>query len=111
VALYPPMIQWVCPRQFDESLVASVGFAAYASHMTFNSGYVARVGSADFLYCEQLASQIARGELDPATVYVVANEERAELAKHGATCGSADGLVVCVTGQSTPLSEYLRAHP
>jgi hypothetical protein len=106
-----------------------VPFARLAARLsaTVNSGYVARLDEARaHAYCHQLAAEVGRGQLAPATLYVV-HPDRAQLfgrtdldfdphAAGGgaadAVCGRLDGLLVCVSpGQHDAFRALLESHP
>ncbi|WNG39422.1 hypothetical protein F0U61_41475 [Archangium violaceum] len=119
VVLYPPvMVDGTghgCPPDHTFSTEESLPFAwqAWQAGMTFNAGYVARVNEQRTLaYCQELERDMRQGRLDPATLYVIHGSVAARFQEDTAgraTCGSLDGVLVCVAaGRGNALSEALK---
>jgi hypothetical protein len=112
LVLYPPLLSdgagRGCPTEtiFSDEDAAALGHLAYGLGLTINSGHPARLdGARAEAYCQRLEQDVARGELDARSVYVVlpALAERFEAGTGArAVCGNLDGLRVCVSTEGHP---------
>jgi hypothetical protein len=110
VVLYPPLMVDGAGRgcttpSFEPHEAAPFGWQAYLSGMTFNSGYVSRVDAPRVqAYCEQLKQELQQGRFSPDSIYVIhakAAPGFQEQASGRATCGTLDGVLVCVASEKT----------
>ncbi len=110
VVLYPPLMVDGAGRgcdtpSFEPHEAAPFGWQAYLSGMTFNSGYVSRVDAPRVqAYCEQLKQELQQGRFSPDSIYVIhakAAPGFQEQASGRATCGTLDGVLVCVAAEKS----------
>jgi hypothetical protein len=107
LGIFPVQAQWTC--SYDEALVAQLAYLAYRQRMTFNSGYASRTPEELRARCSE---RMAPGGVDDQTVYFPQGEALRDFAAAGATCGTLDGLVVCVSGvRGTHLRNAIVARP
>jgi hypothetical protein len=107
LSIFPVQARWVCP--YHEPLVNRLVYLAYRQRMTINSGYVSRVPEAIGARC---FDRMGPGGLDDRTVYFPRAEAFPDFTAAGATCGTLDGLAVCVSGRrETNLRNVLRDRP
>jgi Family of unknown function (DUF6311) len=112
MALYPPMVKDIQGVPFDEARVAKLAYVAYRAGMTINSGYTARLSTANIVYAHDWARNPEASDLHADTVYVAEPSARPLLERAGGRCGSIDALAVCVRAdRKTRLLEYLEGHP
>jgi hypothetical protein len=102
IALYPPQIYTSgCGGRFDQPYVYNLGGLAARLRMTFNSGYVARLDMVQIQkHCLGWNAQIAAGNLDERTIYIVRSADVMPGGK--AVCGPIDGYIACVAASSPP---------
>jgi hypothetical protein len=118
LALVPAQIAWTggpCEGELPGHLRWPFAYQAYRQGMTFNGGYVARMDrEAMVASCREFNASVRRGELDPATVYVVGPSFHAALkrTKDRAVCGRVDAYTVCVSAAfQGEVRRKLEAHP
>jgi hypothetical protein len=110
VVLYPPLMVDGAGRgcttpSFEPPEAAPYAWQAYLSGMTFNSGYVSRVDAPRVqAYCEQLTQDLQQGRFRPDSIYVIHPKATPGFLEHAtgkATCGTLDGVLVCVAPEKT----------
>jgi hypothetical protein len=123
VVLHPPVMvdgagHGCQPDDTTFSTAESLPFAwqAWQAGMTFNTGYVARVNESRILAtCEAVKRALREGRLEEDTVYVVHVSAAARFLEDTAgraTCGSLDGVLVCVSARKPgPFREALARVP
>ncbi|MBL9038414.1 MAG: hypothetical protein JNG84_07870 [Archangium sp.] len=90
LAIVPPQVQWVCP--YNPEVVGRLTRVAAREGLTINSGHVGRV---PYGFASQCGAPFV-GPLDPDTLYVTGPEHVRDPGFAAASCGSFDGLVLCV---------------
>jgi hypothetical protein len=91
-----------CPYEeaLPPGLYVSAGWFAALHGMTVNSGYVSRVDSKGMqAACAALIRRVRGGEVDPDTLYVVADAWSAEFRRPGVHCERVEGLLGCIAGE------------
>jgi hypothetical protein len=84
-------------------------YLAYRLGLTVNSGYVSRLDVARaHRLCDALDASLARGELDPETLYLPSPVMRKAIPAGRAVCGRIGGMEACVSAaHHSPLRELL----
>ena len=111
LVLYPPMLHDGAGRGCGKSdfwpgdFQLSSGWLALRHRMAVNSAYLARIDEERIqAYCKSLEREVQRGELDPATLYVVAPQLLADFQKiEGAHCEALDGVHACLRAEASLL--------
>jgi hypothetical protein len=93
--LVPLHLLWTC--RYDTGLVNRLSYAAYVHRLTFNSGNFGRRGPDSASLCERHLAQSAA--LSDDTIFVVDRAYLRDFQRPDASCGSLDGLRVCVSAR------------
>jgi hypothetical protein len=106
LSLHPLRLKWVC-EIYDEPVVHSLAYLAYARGVTFDGGNVMRTPPG---VKERCGRRMTAARFDPETVYVLGEAPglRHQLVDAGARCGVIDGLWVCVAeDHPTPMLDAI----
>jgi Family of unknown function (DUF6311) len=119
MVLYPPQIlggnlsDCIIP-EYESEYYVPLAYQAYRLKFTFNSGYFARVDEKKCrIYCKGLHKQIAEGEFEDNTIYVVHNAYLNLFNKNASKvfCGQLSDHNVCISSKRRDaFREFLEHH-
>ena len=119
LALFPPQVGAPCQfatadggsasATIDEAHIYRYSLLAYRIRLTYNSGTFARMLWTNIeRHCQAALDEVASGQLDARTVYVVAPEHVKVFRAASAICNRFDGDWVCVRSENAdPFREYV----
>lgn len=115
VSVYPPHVNNGIPlclgRRFQkEPPLIPVALEAYRLHLTFNSGYVARLDeSAAQSACREAIREVELGRLRYDAIYVVIKDYEGSFrnSNPNAVCGRLEWYLLCVTPRDTRFARAL----